>query len=217
MDMGFSRESCVEALLCSATLEQATEYLLVNPRPSVRRSLMQELEEDDAVLRAIAMSLDSGGGAADKAKDGVVGDKGKEKEEEKSEEAREEDEEKEYLGLTPEIESLACDGEDPGVYMDEFAGDGLQWCLSLLDQVPGAVFHVSQVMHTAMSRNGDAWRDAVVKSLVENVCEVARTLVALCSSVSAVEKREEAVKGPVASKAAVRIHLFMLLFDKMKV
>jgi len=33
MDMGFSREHCVEALLHAPTVEQATDYLLSNPSP----------------------------------------------------------------------------------------------------------------------------------------------------------------------------------------
>lgn len=31
MDMGFSRAHCIEALLHTMTVEQATEYLLANP------------------------------------------------------------------------------------------------------------------------------------------------------------------------------------------
>jgi hypothetical protein len=33
MDMGFSREHCVEALLHTPNVEQATDYLLSNPSP----------------------------------------------------------------------------------------------------------------------------------------------------------------------------------------
>lgn len=33
MDMGFSREHCVEALLHTPNVEQATDYLLTNPSP----------------------------------------------------------------------------------------------------------------------------------------------------------------------------------------
>jgi len=33
MDMGFSREHCVEALLHAPNVEQATDYLLSNPSP----------------------------------------------------------------------------------------------------------------------------------------------------------------------------------------
>ena len=33
MDMGFAREHCVEALMHSSNLEQATEYILTHPPP----------------------------------------------------------------------------------------------------------------------------------------------------------------------------------------
>jgi E3 ubiquitin-protein ligase HUWE1 len=33
MDMGFTREHCVEALLHTPNVEQATDYLLSNPSP----------------------------------------------------------------------------------------------------------------------------------------------------------------------------------------
>ena len=33
MDMGFSRERCIEALLHTPSVEQATDYLLSNPSP----------------------------------------------------------------------------------------------------------------------------------------------------------------------------------------
>ena len=36
MDMGFSREHCLEALHHTGGLEQATEYLLSNPSPLIR-------------------------------------------------------------------------------------------------------------------------------------------------------------------------------------
>nr|XP_023021300.1 E3 ubiquitin-protein ligase HUWE1-like [Leptinotarsa decemlineata] len=59
MDMGFSREHAIEALLHSHTLEQATDYLLSNP-PQVARSSTNSMDvesEDDQVLQAIAISL----------------------------------------------------------------------------------------------------------------------------------------------------------------
>ncbi|KAG5895091.1 hypothetical protein JTB14_023265 [Gonioctena quinquepunctata] len=59
MDMGFSREHAIEALLHSHTLEQATDYLLSNP-PQLPRTSANSMEvelEDDQFLEAIAISL----------------------------------------------------------------------------------------------------------------------------------------------------------------
>ncbi|KAG6921591.1 E3 ubiquitin-protein ligase HUWE1, partial [Chelydra serpentina] len=58
MDMGFTREHAMEALLNTSTMEQATEYLLTHPPPlmgGVVRDL--SMSEEDQMMRAIAMSL----------------------------------------------------------------------------------------------------------------------------------------------------------------
>ncbi|MPC13908.1 E3 ubiquitin-protein ligase HUWE1 [Portunus trituberculatus] len=61
MDMGFARERCLEAISQTHTLQQATEYLLMNPHldPStgVGGGGDMELIEEDQMLQAIAMSL----------------------------------------------------------------------------------------------------------------------------------------------------------------
>lgn len=61
IDMGFTREHALEALLHSNNLEQATDYLLSNP-PNSRASnsnMEVEVSEDDQVMQAIAISLGS--------------------------------------------------------------------------------------------------------------------------------------------------------------
>lgn len=45
MDMGFSRAHCIEALLHTLTVEQATDYLLTNPA-TLRRSVRAILSTD---------------------------------------------------------------------------------------------------------------------------------------------------------------------------
>ncbi|OCT57970.1 hypothetical protein XELAEV_18002839mg [Xenopus laevis] len=52
MDMGFTREHALDALLNTSTMEQATEYLLTHPPP-----LVGGVVREDQMLRAIAMSL----------------------------------------------------------------------------------------------------------------------------------------------------------------
>jgi len=47
MDMGFPRESCIEALNNSSTVEGATEWLLTHS------------SEEDQLIRAITMSLEN--------------------------------------------------------------------------------------------------------------------------------------------------------------
>lgn len=58
MDMGFTREHAMEALLNTSTMEQATEYLLTHP-PPIMGGVVRDLSmsEEDQMMRAIAMSL----------------------------------------------------------------------------------------------------------------------------------------------------------------
>lgn len=44
MDMGFSREHAMEALLNTSTMEQATEYLLTHPPPLLGGTVRVSLE-----------------------------------------------------------------------------------------------------------------------------------------------------------------------------
>ncbi|GCC38984.1 hypothetical protein chiPu_0023174, partial [Chiloscyllium punctatum] len=60
MDMGFTREHAMEALLNTSSMEQATEYLLTHPPPLLGGAVrVRELSmsEEDQMMRAIAMSL----------------------------------------------------------------------------------------------------------------------------------------------------------------
>lgn len=59
MDMGFSHENAIEALIQTSNIEQATEYLLSNR--DMANQMEVELSEDDQVMQAIAMSLGDDG------------------------------------------------------------------------------------------------------------------------------------------------------------
>ena len=56
MDMGFTRERCIEALQAHSSLEQATDYLLNNPVPPQRSS-------SDSTSAAAASAAATGGGS----------------------------------------------------------------------------------------------------------------------------------------------------------
>lgn len=63
MDMGFSRDRCVEALNFTSTVEAATEYLLTHmTTPTAASGSSQgqdgmELSEEDQIRAAIELSL----------------------------------------------------------------------------------------------------------------------------------------------------------------
>ncbi|KAL3226524.1 hypothetical protein MRX96_004413 [Rhipicephalus microplus] len=134
MDMGFCRELAAEALAHSASLEQATDYLLSHPaalapsgsgahlgvagsplvtsgRPLAELPSDLEMSEEDQMMRAIAMSL------------GENVTPGQAKEGDKVMRDEEEDDEK----VQPEEEPA-----EPAV-MDRFTENMLPGCLRLLD------------------------------------------------------------------------------------
>lgn len=69
MDMGFSRERCVEALNFTSTVEQATDYLITHMiagtsagghQPSSSNAMDMSLSEDEQIRAAIELSLTAG-------------------------------------------------------------------------------------------------------------------------------------------------------------
>ncbi|KAF5283384.1 hypothetical protein FQA39_LY04760 [Lamprigera yunnana] len=72
MDMGFSREHALEALIHTLNVEQATDYLLSNPTHLIRTSsfgMEVDFSEDDQVIQAIALSLGEPGPSTEKKKE----------------------------------------------------------------------------------------------------------------------------------------------------
>lgn len=50
MDMGFSREHALEALLNTSTMEQATEYLLTHPPPLLGGAVRVSINTKDTSI-----------------------------------------------------------------------------------------------------------------------------------------------------------------------
>ncbi|KAK5639592.1 hypothetical protein RI129_012084 [Pyrocoelia pectoralis] len=70
MDMGFSRDHALEALIHTLNVEQATDYLLSNPTNRAGTSGMDsDFTEDDQVIQAIALSLGEPGPSSEKKKE----------------------------------------------------------------------------------------------------------------------------------------------------
>ena len=153
MDMGFARDQCVEALLFTTSLEQATDYLLSAP-PSILRAphpavagsaapgsaaMDTDGNDEDAVMRAIALSLTAD---AERSEDG------------------DEKEPKEY---TLQDEPLSKD------ILDNFVQQALTGCLSLLDALPETVYRVCNLVVAMVQRNGEAYRDTMLSSLAKEI------------------------------------------------
>lgn len=219
MDMGFCRELAAEALAHSASLEQATDYLLSHPaalapsgsgallgvagsplvpsgRPLAELPSDLEMSEEDQMMRAIAMSL------------GENVTPGQAKEGDKVMRDEEEDDEK----VQPEEEPA-----EPAV-MDRFTENMLPGCLRLLDALPETVYRVCDLLGAVVSRNGVVWRDQMLASLLQEVRTTVTSLLEIATrdDLPQAEQAVQLATLPVANMAAVRVHLFTLLFEEMR-
>lgn len=158
MDMGFPRDQCVEALLFTTSLEQATDYLLSTP-PSLLRTphggavaaaaaavaattaMDTDGNDEDAVMRAIALSL-----TADAERGDEVGTSEK------------------------ELQEHILQGEPLSKQiLDHFVQQALNGCLSLLDSLPETVYRVCSLVVAMVHRNGEAYRDSMLASLAKEI------------------------------------------------
>ncbi|XP_015599094.1 E3 ubiquitin-protein ligase HUWE1 isoform X3 [Cephus cinctus] len=188
MDMGFSRTHCIEALLHTLTVEQATDYLLTNPATSRRpdapagdasgQGLIMDLElvDDDQIMHAIAMSL----GDSDSRRFSIT---------------------EEPLRDAPTTETI-----------DEFTYSALEQCLNLLDLMPDTVYRICDLLVTITKRNGDDWRDSMLRQLIREIGDLVDYLIGIAESQDE-NAGVKLVECEEASKVAGRIYLYTLFFE----
>ncbi|XP_069738899.1 E3 ubiquitin-protein ligase HUWE1-like [Phaenicophaeus curvirostris] len=216
MDMGFSREHAMEALLNTNTMEQATEYLLTHPPPLMGGTVRDlSMSEEDQMMRAIAMSLGQDIPMDQRAESPEEAACRKEEEERRARERQEEEEAKcleKFEGAEPlEAAELLA-----------FTDSMLPGCSQLLDELPDTVYRVCDLIMTAIKRNGAAYRDSVLKQVVSQVWEAADVLIkaALPLTTSDTKTVSEWISQmatlPQASNLATRILLLTLLFEELK-
>ena len=195
LDMGFSQDRCLEAITHSHTLEQATEYLLANPIAGVPaagdRDMDYYSEEDHQWLEAVALSL----------QDNQTGSQ-----------------------TTPKVPSevsafvAAVENEEPlnKSQLDEFTSTVLDGCLDQLDAQPQLVYKVCELLTTCVARNGESWRENMLKTLIAQIQEQATELSLIASQGSNPDTTEYICASSTALKFGVRLHLLTLLFEEMK-
>ncbi|ELV12428.1 E3 ubiquitin-protein ligase HUWE1 [Tupaia chinensis] len=160
MDMGFTREHAMEALLNTSTMEQATEYLLTHP-PPIMGGVVRDLSmsEEDQMMRAIAMSLGQDIPMDQRAESPEEVACRKEEEERKAREKQEEEEAK-CLEKFQDADPLEQDE------LHTFTDSMLPGCFHLLDELPDTVYRVCDLIMTAIKRNGADYRDMILKQVV---------------------------------------------------
>ncbi|XP_060263783.1 E3 ubiquitin-protein ligase HUWE1 isoform X31 [Ovis aries] len=216
MDMGFTREHAMEALLNTSTMEQATEYLLTHP-PPIMGGVVRDLSmsEEDQMMRAIAMSLGQDIPMDQRAESPEEVACRKEEEERKAREKQEEEEAK-CLEKFQDADPLEQDE------LHTFTDTMLPGCFHLLDELPDTVYRVCDLIMTAIKRNGADYRDMILKQVVNQVWEAADVLIkaALPLTTSDTKTVSEWISQmatlPQASNLATRILLLTLLFEELK-
>lgn len=189
MDMGFCRENAIDALIHTASLEQATDYLLSNP-PLRRGSQSMDIDstEDDQVMQAIAMSL--GCGASSSSSSSSSDDTKKDQH--------------------PSVEDTRASFSS---MMDEFTENALEVCLKLLCAIPDVVHKVCELLVTIMKRNGKTYRDNLLDMLVNEIKNNARVIAFYADNPANIMSYYSMSETVYANSLAHYIHLLILFFE----
>uniref|UniRef100_A0AAX7V5M1 HECT-type E3 ubiquitin transferase n=1 Tax=Astatotilapia calliptera TaxID=8154 RepID=A0AAX7V5M1_ASTCA len=161
MDMGFSREHAMEALLNTSTMEQATEYLLTHPPPLLGGAVRDlTMSEEDQMMRAIAMSL---GQEVSMEQRSDSPEEAARRREEEDRRARERAEEEEARCLERFMEAEPLDPQELHAFTDTM----LPGCFHLLDELPDTVYRLCDLLMTAIKRSGPEYRDLILGQVVQ--------------------------------------------------
>ncbi|XP_076027964.1 E3 ubiquitin-protein ligase HUWE1 isoform X4 [Genypterus blacodes] len=217
MDMGFSREHAMEALLNTSTMEQATEYLLTHPPPLLGGAVRQDLtmSEEDQMMRAIAMSL---GQEVSMEQRSDSPEEAARRREEDDRRARERAEEEEARCLERFMEAEPLDPQELHTFTDSM----LPGCFHLLDELPDTVYRLCDLLMTAIKRSGPEYRDLILGQVVNQVWEAADVLIKAAVPLTTSDTKtvsewtRQMATLPQASKLATRILLLTLLFEELK-
>ncbi|KAL2104073.1 hypothetical protein ACEWY4_000941 [Coilia grayii] len=216
MDMGFSREHAMEALLNTSTMEQATEYLLTHPPPLLSAAVREfAMSEEDQMMRAIAMSLGQEV-SMDQRSDSP--EEAARRREEDERRARERAEEEEARCLERIMEAEPIESTELHAFTDTM----LPGCFHLLDELPDTVYRLCDLLMTAIKRSGPEYRDLILRQVVNQVWEAADVLIKAAVPLTTSDTKtvsewaRQMATLPQASNLATRILLLTLLFEELK-
>ncbi|XP_071022083.1 E3 ubiquitin-protein ligase HUWE1-like isoform X20 [Oncorhynchus clarkii lewisi] len=216
MDMGFSREHVMEALVNTSTMEQATEYLLTHPPPLLSGAVRDmTMSEEDQMMRAIAMSL---GQEVSMEQRSDSPEEAARHREEDDRRARERTEEEEARCLERFLEAEPLDSTELHAFTDSM----LPGCFHLLDELPDTVYRLCDLLMTAIKRSGPEYRDLILRQVVNQVWEAADVLIKAAIPLTTSDTKtvsewtRQMATLPQASNLATRILLLTLLFEELK-
>lgn len=189
-DMGFAREAVIDALTQCQTIEQATEFLLSTPQASYSAASWANRAQEST-----SQDVDMA-----------------------TEDALESKTTKPSLPTKPTREEPLSKAR-----IDLFTDNLLPGSLRLMDELPSTVYRVCDLILTVAQRNGDSWCAELLKNLLADIIHNSERLLELAEPLRAKDKKSvpewlaQMRDAPEASKVAVRVHLYSLLFDEMKI
>lgn len=194
MDMGFAREAVLDALMQCQTIEQATEFLLTTPQSSY----------------AANWSSRTGEASTNQDVDMVAA-------EESSEPKPSQAQQKPQSSQSKREEPLSK------MRIDSFTDNILPGSLRLMDELPSTVYRVCDLILTVAQRNGDSWCKSLLTQLLADITDNVKSLLSMAEPLRAHDKTSfnewtsQLSNASEANKVAVRVHLYSLLFDEMKI
>lgn len=189
IDMGFAREAVVDALMQCQTIEQATEFLLSTPQASYSSNWTSRSQESNA------QDVD------------MV-----------SEETADVKVNKPTQPTKPKREEPLSKSR-----IDTFTDNLLPGSLRLMDELPSTVYKVCDLILTVAQRNGESWCSSLLRHLLDDITHNSKLLLEMSEPLRAKDKKSfnewtsQLKSAPEANKVAVRVHLYSLLFDEMKI
>lgn len=160
MDMGFSHLHCREALSYTASVELATEYLLVHANQPANDNLPQQIMNQQQ-----STCVDS------------------DDDERMPPEPRCYVNKKQRRGMSKTVVQLPNDPPLCQVMLTNFSEEAVETCLFLIDQVPDAVFKGTELLAILFRRNQDAWRIEMLTGIVNTLTDCVKYLRKLAEKV----------------------------------
>lgn len=189
IDMGFAREAVVDALMQCQTIEQATEFLLSTPQASYSSNWTSRSQESSG------QDVDM---VAEETTDVKVN--------------------RATQLAKPQREEPLSKSR-----IDTFTDNLLPGSLRLMDELPTTVYKVCDLILTVAQRNGESWCSSLLKHLLDDIMHNSKLLLEMSEPLRAKDKKSfnewtsQLKSAPEANKVAVRVHLYSLLFDEMKI
>lgn len=203
IDMGFARDSVIDALMQCQTIEQATEFLLSTPQASYPSNWSS------------SRPAESGGGTNQDV-DMVAAEETSKPEIQASTTA---------TSTSKHAQPPKPKKEEPlsKVRIDIFTENLLPGSLRLMDELPSTVYKVCDLILTVAQRNGENWCKTLLKHLLDDIIDNAKRLLEMAEPLRARDKKSfsewtsQLKNATEANKVAGRVHLYSLLFDEMKI